>query len=142
MNKPNQPSESVRKLNPHLFGPESCVNTAYEMLKSHKLVKQSDKPLMNKLETDFFGQLKRFGWKVILCQSVKLRLANGTWYCPDFITFGNPDDKPLVVWEVKGKHIWEDSIVKLKVAAHQYNFGEWRLAHRYNGQWGYQIVLP
>lgn len=130
----NSKSESFKKLNPHLFEASAPLVTAASM------IRQSSKPLMNKLETEFLVQLRGFGWKTILCQSVKLRLGNGVWYCPDFITFGNPDDVPLVVWEVKGEHVWEDSIVKLKVAAGQYPFAEWRLAHKSRGLWEYQIV--
>jgi len=130
----NSKSESFKKLNPHLFTPNAPMVTAAAM------VRQSSKPLLNQLETEFLGHLRGFGWKIILCQSVKLRLGNGVWYTPDFITSGDGDDYPLVVWEVKGEHVWEDSIVKLKVAAGQYPFAEWRLAHKCRGMWEYQLV--
>lgn len=139
MNKPNNPSESVKKLNPHLFG-STNVSMISEMRKP--MIKQRSKPLLNNLETEFLDELKNIGWKVILCQAVKLRLCNGVWYTPDFITAHcDIDDSPLVAWEVKGPHVWEDSIIKMKVAAGQYSFGQWRLAHKDSrGLWEYQIV--
>ncbi len=134
MKSPPTGSADFQKLNPHLFG-EASRNA-----KPNKIIRQSSKPLMNKLETEFLSQLRQFGWKTILCQAVKLRLGNGVWYTPDFITYGDDQDYGLVVWEVKGAHIWEDSIVKIKVAASQYPFAQWRLAHKERGMWEYQIV--
>jgi hypothetical protein len=133
---PLNPSESFKKRNPHLFSGCTPVTSGIP----NAMIRQSSKPLMNKLETEFLGQLRLFGWETILCQSVKLRLGNGVWYTPDFITYGSGSNCGLVVWEVKGPHVWEDSIIKLKVAAGQYPLAEWRLAHKERGMWEYQIV--
>lgn len=143
MKEPPSGSASFRKLNPHLFpSAEAPLITAASML-DKPIIRQTTKSLMNQLETDFLAELKAHGWKTILCQSVKLRLGNGVWYCPDFLTLGNQEGFLLEGWEVKGKHVWEDSIVKLKVVAGMYPFIQWRLAHRNDsGHWGYQLVRP
>jgi hypothetical protein len=153
MKEPPTGSDDFRKLNPHLFPPSPTdshlyggpsVKTLFAKgeLPAKPRIRQSSKPLLNKLETEFRNELRMLGWKTVLCQAVKLRLANGVWYTPDFITFGIPNTSQpqMVAWEIKGKHIWEDSIVKLKVAAAQYPMFEWRLAHKGTGAWGYQIV--
>lgn len=50
-------------------------------------------------------------------ESVKLRLADKTWLCPDFLVMLS--DGTLQFEEVKG-HMEDDSAVKLKVAARLY----------------------
>jgi hypothetical protein len=44
-----------------------------------------------------------------------LRLAPDMTYTPDFKVFDG--DKPIRYYDVKGRHTWEDSIIKGKAAA-------------------------
>lgn len=78
---------------------------------------------MNKTEARFRAEVLAVdGVWVVLYASIKLRLADRTWYTPDFavLRIGSPR---VEFYEVKGS--WkaphqEDSRVKLKVAAEAY----------------------
>lgn len=103
-------------------------------------IRQSSKPISNVLETEF-GILLRTRrplatiWEKGLC----FRLANGCVYWPDWACFGGG---VLECHEVKGKKAWDDSIVKLKVAAATYPQFEWYLQDKPDGQWREYRVLP
>lgn len=78
---------------------------------------------MNKTETAYADQLKlreragEIAWSRF--EGVKLRLADNTFYSPDFAVMLS--DGTLEMHEVKG--FWQDDArVKIKVAADQYPF--------------------
>lgn len=75
-------------------------------------------PKMNKTEERFKAILedrRRAGeFKVILNHAITLRLADGLRYTPDF--FGQHQDGSLWIWEVKGRHVWDDALAKFKMA--------------------------
>ena len=72
-------------------------------------------------------------------ESIRLKLANGLTYKPDFPTWKG---HKLIFYEAKGERVWEDALKSLKVAAHQYRrFGFW-LYKYVKGQWTWQEVLP
>lgn len=85
-----------------------------------KRLRQSEKPLMNKLETQYFDVLKRLHpGKKIHAQDKTYRLANGLRYTPDFTALlidenGNAREH---AWECKGKWVDGDSFPKLKMFA-------------------------
>jgi len=74
---------------------------------------------------------------LFLFESIKLRLADRTWYTPDF----------LVVWvdgrmefhEVKG-FMRDDAAVKLKVAAELYPWAKFILAKKIKGRWEMKVM--
>lgn len=86
---------------------------------------------MNKLEADFEMLLRTKGQPHGF-ERIKLRLADKTWYTPDFDVLG--DDDVLELHEVKG--YWEDDArVKIKTAAEQFpqfRFRAWRFV---KGTW-------
>lgn len=95
---------------------------------------------MNKLEAAYavhLDTLKAAGevadWKF---ESIKLRLADRTWYTPDFCVM-EPDGS-LRFDETKG-FLRDDAAVKLKVAAEQYPWFRFRLvkqrARKQGGGW-------
>jgi len=111
-----------------------------------KRIRQDPKPLMNKLEEEALEYLKEEDRKartefVFRPHALVLKLANGCVYNVDIVGFGNPRPR-ICAWEVKGKHAWDDSIVKLKVAAHEWPTIEFYLMWKDNGQWITQHVLP
>lgn len=131
-------SDDTRKLNPHLFG--GAQPAPPSPVAASKRIKQRTKPMMNKLEQEFFGMLKSFDLGVVRGQAVRFRLANGVDYTPDFFCpswMGHPR-----CWEVKGKQAWDDAIVKLKVAAHEWPEIRWILVWKENGEWKEQRVEP
>ena len=82
----------------------------------------------------------------ILDESLTLELANGCTYRPDVVVVERHDLYgtelvQLTAYEVKGKHAWDDAIVKLKVAARIYPWIRWYLATRPElGRWHVEAV--
>jgi len=93
---------------------------------------------MNKTEAAYAENLeakKRAGvivdWKF---EAVKFRLADRTFYTPDFFVI-NPDTIELI--EVKG--FWrDDARVKIKVARQMFPWFEWTAVQAYKGGWKYE----
>ena len=142
---PTNPSESVRRRNPHLYIQPKSELTGL-LVKSiqverQKRIRQSQKPLMNKLELEYWGVLKRSyteGPDRIVCQGLRFQLANGLWYKPDFAVF---TFNALWCYEVKGPHAFRGGFENLKVAARTYPFITWVLVWK-ETTWKEQIVLP
>lgn len=65
-------------------------------------------------------------------ESFKLRLADRTWYTPDFVVQRN--DKIEIV-EIKGGFIRDDSMVKYKVAKEMYPCFTWKMMQYKSGEW-------
>lgn len=109
-----------------------------------KRIRQSDKPLMNKLESEYFAFLKAiYPFAHIRAQAKRFRLGNGIWYKPDFTSvlhYG--DSMKETAWEVKGPHAFRGGFENLKVAASLYPEIKWILVWKQNGKWQEQEVLP
>lgn len=92
---------------------------------------------MNRLEASFqaeFLQGKPHGF-----EQIKLRLADKTYYTPDFWSLDGDD--VLVFDETKG--FWEeDARVKIKTAAEQYPQFRFRAWRRVNGTWQRETFGP
>ena len=93
---------------------------------------------MNKTETEYSNRLealKKAGeildWKF---EALRFRLADRTMYNPDFFVVTR---ECFEIHEVKGGHIWDDSMVKWKVAAEMYPWFNWVLAQKKKGEWGF-----
>lgn len=144
---------TCRKLNPHLFPHGETgvvvhtVNCTFGELSNEppvkyepKRIKQSSKPKSNKLETRYGLYLKAFYPSLHLIeQDITLHLANGCRYTIDWAAL-TPDG--FFCWEVKGKHSWDDAIVKLKVAARTFPEFKFFLVDEVDGRWREQVVLP
>lgn len=127
---------STRAKNPALFGgvPASCLPALASASLPGKRIQQKHGPKLNKTEGAFLDHLRfYFEPKYIYAQAITLQLANGVRYTPDFVVMGlnaqNGISKP-VAYEVKGLHAWDDSIVKLKVAARSYPYFKFVLVWR------------
>lgn len=109
-----------------------------------KRIRQSHKPLLNKLEREFQEWFTRLvpieSNHFFMAQAMRFRLANGVWFKPDFV-FIRPLS-PLRIFEIKGPHAFRGGLENLKVAAHQYPMFEWTLVWREKGEWKFQQVLP
>lgn len=109
-----------------------------------KRIRQATKPMLNKLEQEAMDWLNGdvyINW-TLQPHAMTLYLANGCKYTVD-IAGCDPDKRPRIVcWEVKGPKVWDDSIVKLKVAAHEFPNLEFHLIWKENGKWLEQVVLP
>ncbi len=69
--------------------------------------------------------------------AIKLRLADKTWYAPDFLVLTT--NGLLEFHEVKG-FMRDDAAVKLKVAAELYPLFTFRLVRRVKGAWDIRTV--
>lgn len=133
-----------RRKSPHLGDknePEAILEPNRGILKR---VRQSSKPIMNKLETEFYGILcLKMVPDLIHCQAVTLRLANGVRYTPDFFVPQNEHiDSKTEAYEVKGKWFTDDSNVKLKMAASIFKTINFYLAWKDEiGCWQEQRIL-
>jgi hypothetical protein len=91
---------------------------------------------MNKLERDYAQrlELERLAgvWQWWAFEPIKLRLANGAWYKPDFCMIDTADC--LVIHETKG-HWREAARVRIKVAAELYPFRFVAVTRPKGGDW-------
>lgn len=95
-----------------------------------------------RFEVERLRMWHRIGWvSKYDYEAVTLKIANGCRYTPDWWAITN--DGRTQFYEIKArKMIWDDAIVKLKVAAAQYTAYEfWLCAWDKNG-WTIERVLP
>lgn len=109
-----------------------------------KRIRQSQKPLLNKLEEEWLDCLK-LQFMDISSQSLRFKLGNGIWYKPDFVAWPRgleSIDHRMRAYEVKGPFAHRGGFENLKVAAHQYPQIKWTLCWKQDGKWKEQTVLP
>jgi hypothetical protein len=117
-----------------IIDPPSCSKP------KKKRIRQDSKPLMNKLEEEYFDRFGHLGtWTI---QSMRFKLANGLWYKPDFLVLDDLSFKIITGIEVKGPHSFRGGFENLKMAAHKYPWINWVLVWKENGEWQEQTVLP
>jgi hypothetical protein len=114
------------------------------MLKDKNAVQTPQKPIkgrsMSNAELEYAMELemmRRIGeiesWKY---EGVTLKLADGCRYTPDFFVVVSSMILRLRFVEIKGAKVWEDSIIKFKVAKEQNPWAEWQMHQRSkDGQW-------
>lgn len=76
------------------------------------------------------GEIRRWGF-----ESIKFRLADRTFYTPDFMVV---TDAQIEFHEVKGGFIYDDAMVKLKVVAAQYPEFSFLLIRKEKYKWTVQ----
>jgi hypothetical protein len=135
-------SKDFQARNPHLFSRELPRMDELESPKisdAVKRIRQSSKPLMNKLETRFYNEflLSRYEKKDVHIQAITVKLANGLRYTVDFFCLNG-----LSAWEVKGPWVDGDSFPKLKMAAAKYPEVKWNLVWHTKNGWQRQEVKP
>lgn len=105
-------------------------------------IRQSSKPLMNQLESEWFALLKSSGWMNNLRpQAKRYKLGNGIWYKPD-VTGNDSRDGRETAYEVKGPHAFRGGFENLKVAAGIWPEVRWILVWKVGEEWRQQDVLP
>lgn len=152
MNIPTQVSESFRRRNPHLYGigkpnptpADIAANVVFEKPTTAEVIEHGNEWIdavadLNKTEREFHGILIR-RHNTVLPHGLKLKLAGKTFYTPDFICFDH--GLGVTIYEVKGGHIWDDAIVKLKCAANKFTAFRFILAQKKKGEWKESIVKP
>ena len=125
---PANVSESTKKRNPTLYPSlEERSGQPYSMpfpkQPKPRRLRQSTKPLLNKLEQEWFDVLRFNTNSIVHCQGIKFKLANGLTYLPDFFCFdwmsAGEFARPTA-FEVKGPWATDDAIAKVKMFATAY----------------------
>jgi hypothetical protein len=103
-------------------------------------LRQSQKPLLNKLETQFWAHLcAAYPPNTIHCQAKRYELARGIWYKPDFVvTYAGQE----IAYEVKGPKVFRGGFENLKVAARVWPEVRFVLTWKAEKAWGFQAILP
>lgn len=136
---PNNVTEEVRRLNPHVYG-SRVVQGPENQIKSGRRVRQESKPLLNRLEERALFYLQGlFPHATIRAQAKRYRLANGAWYKPDFTT---QMDGQEFAWEIKGPRAYQAGITNLKFAAQQWPEVNWVLVWVESDGWRSQLIRP
>jgi hypothetical protein len=149
----NYQMKTAKQHNAELVGEAEVITDPLAPLKSQldypaKRVRQSTKPLMNKLETEFYERIRNLypNFPPVRCQAKRFKLGNGIWYRPDFTASQWPAPTGPAVetaWEVKGPHAFRGGLENLKVAAGLYPEICWLLVWKDStGQWNEQRILP
>lgn len=158
-------SDAVRRMNPELFGgppvvapkvkPLKYANEVAEELVVKKRLRQDSGPVMNKLETRFYETRLVPDYvdrcEIVLIQAVRLELARGIWYKPDFFLPATQGDsscldegRRAIAYEVKGPKVFRGGFENLKVAARVHPWVKFYLVweNKETGNWDRQEVLP
>lgn len=110
-----------------------------------KRVRQGE-PKVRPWEQEWENKLNESGdWVHVKAQSIRVRLANGSWYKCDVsaVPFGKPSE--LHFFEIKGGNKMKGvakGILALKVAASKYPEINWHLVWKENGEWFHQTIKP
>jgi hypothetical protein len=113
-----------------------------------KRLRQSSKPILNKLEERFYARIKLLRpLDEVVCQGIRLELARGIWYRPDLFIPDALDHlgtgkRLSLAYEVKGPHAFRGGFENLKVAARVHRWIQFRLVWEADGGWQEQIILP
>lgn len=122
--------------------------------KSAKRIRQDTKPLMNKLEQEWFNHLAADSKITMLRpQALRFKLANGAWYKPDITGWVSvvpvvpavPGPAVLTAWECKGPSQMKNvdrGMLALKCAAAQWPEIKFILVWKQDGVFRTQEVLP
>ncbi len=156
---PRNQAEVIAQLNPVRSGPACSENGILGMSnreiagEQKKRLRQSTKPVLNKLETRFHEKLMKdyTGPRdKIFCQAVRFELARGIWYKPDFflpaVTPSAADPhryRPALAYEVKGPKSFRGGFENLKVAARVHSWAKFFLVWEDEDRvWQRQEILP
>lgn len=155
-------SESSMRRNPHVFGPGETTlavppadGSAAPVARPAR-IRQSSKPLMNKLEQAWFNLLsvQYPNYPKPRAQAKRYKIANGAWYKPDVTVSLWPNRNPdgsvrgadmETAWECKGPKQMKNvarGILTIKTAAAQWPEVRFILVWQERGKWCQQEVLP
>jgi len=106
----------------------------------YKVLAQDRPDTMNKLEKAWYDHLIRTTDYLIFSQALKLRMADKTWYTPDF--FCLCPDGIVRIFETKG-FFRDDAAVKLKTTAEMYSCFRFYLVKKAKGgAWDIKPIPP
>lgn len=143
MKPPKTVSESVKRLNPEVYGfadlPKPKPLSALDLTVACPIAASTDEAKLNKTEQAYLNYIRCLGFAWIGVQNLTLKLADDTRYTPDFVTVdvnGHLDCR-----EVKG-FFRDDAKVKIKVAARMFPWITFQVVRKTDKGWEHQIVKP
>lgn len=110
-----------------------------EQVRRLGLQPSTEESKLNQTEKRYLGWLRAQGDLWIGIQCFTLRLGHDCRYTPDFWAL---DAQGLRAIDTKGKHTWEDSIIKLRLAARLFPFFRFIKAVERNGAWMHKEFKP
>lgn len=136
MNLPNNPSDSTKRRNPHLY----LLKRAEPIANPPQLrLGLPGEGGLNKTETRYLAWLKTLKDDWIGIQCLRFQLAEKCWYLPDFVAYDLHGLRAIDVkafWKSMGKPgILDDSLVKIKCSARMYPWCRFILAWEQDGIW-------
>jgi len=103
-------------------------------------IRQDSKPLMNKLEREWFNNLGALAsTKNLRAQAIRVKLANGLWFKVDLTC---EIDGRMTCFEVKGTFAFRGGFENVKSAATLFQEWDWFLVWKKDGVWKSQKILP
>lgn len=126
------------------FNPSAMAKLVPEKEKKHwsPRATRTLEEKMSRLEQRFWAFLKKNPDRYAspMAQPIKLRLGNDCLYLPDFSAIMETGSGPqFCLFETKGLHAWEDSKVKLKVAASMFPWWPFYLVTQIKGHSDFHI---
>lgn len=136
-------ASKVGKLNQHLIGPDKgkiCLPPPSSALIVAEGLRQiGPESKLNQTEKRYLGWLRTLNDDWIGIQCVTLILASDLRFTPDFWAI---DEVGIRAIDVKGKHVWEDSRIKIKVAARIFPWVRFLIATEKEGAWQHEEIKP
>lgn len=118
------------------------LSTAREMMAVNRHLEirpTSDEAKLNKLEKAYRVYLIGLQPQWFGVQCITLKLGHDCRYTPDFWAL---DEQGLRAIDTKGKHVWEDSIIKMRVAARMFPFIRFLKVLRDGEVWNHVEIKP
>ena len=140
---PNAPESFFKRQVVYSEMADACLQwTVEKACRPDKRIRQSAKPIMNKLEQDWFSLLLKCpSIDHLRAQAIKFKIGNNAFYKPDITGWVSGR---LTAWECKGnagKNIDRGKLA-LKVAASAWPDVEFILVWRIDGIWKQQLIVP
>lgn len=95
---------------------------------------------LNKTEKARLAYLRALGVPSLRIQAITLLVAEDCRYTADF-TYLDPDGR-MVFNDVKGKHTWEDSLIKIRNCAREFTEFRFIITHRDGCAWIETEIKP
>jgi len=142
------PNASVSAYKANRFEAKEATATQCASEEATKLMREAiakgirpggDEAKLNELEKRYlrFLEGQQPAWIGIQC--ITLKLAEKLNYTPDFWAIDNDGIRAI---DTKGKHIWEDAIVKMKIAARLFPWVRIIMAQENGLVWNHREVAP
>src|SRR5690349_11599094 len=134
---PINPTNDVKRLNPHLYEPG--VESALQPKTIATVQLSTDEAKLNKTERSYLAFIRCLNFLFIGVQNVTLKLAHDCRYTPDFIVVDMQGH--VQAREVKG-FMRDDALVKLRVAARLFPWIEFQIVRKTKNGWDHLTVKP